>query len=789
MTPAPLPWVAALTPLVFAIVMAVILQQVLALMMGFIGPAMVLGSWWESRRQARMATSAAEDTYALECESHASAVSFARNRERSRALGALPPLHEALGDPLWRRQALVERGVRVGTGWAEVPPGHELAGTGALPGMPCVVDPRENIALVGDENSVDIWRTVALSWILASPARSSHGDSGNLPRQIQGLSEATWVSRLEDVPEDCTVVLVDSGRPTIDLRRAGVDTISIAPDRLSASGALWALQMTGSLEAGSEPRAVPDYARRDQLWCSLSDTSAPWDLVAQGPHTVVWGATGSGKSVTVTTLVQRVLHRYSPQDVVCVLIDFKGGAGLRGLLTFPHTIGAITDMEGRSVSRALAGLHAELLRREKVLHQEGVIDIALLDPSVLLPRLIVCIDEAAWLLATFPDFGSALSDLLARGRSLGIHVVLSTQRVSGVLTHAMMANVSLRICGRVGDESDALTWIPDLTGSQRARVRHMPPGEVLIAGATLRPELAHTVPPTLEPPGHPQSPWRVFADPLPERLSLTPECWALVDDLPAGVHRQLSRTDAPPGSILVVGDSGTGRTTALLTLAAVFSDGARAPSEPLVLWLWWAENALANSRIVMDDADLILRRAGREGAQFLLELWEEGSAILLLSCAPGTPYLRSLSRLARDECVLPGGNPEARPGLTKSDSAVPGRAHYRGEMIQIASGALQIDSSEVTLTAPSSGAIVVTRNPTSWEGAPVVRVVSPEELAREWWEVSAGEEIVLDRVSHLDIRGASAGRIHPPPLPVPEGYLLVWCAGRFSLTSRVWWKD
>lgn len=788
-TPAPLPWVAALTPLVFALVMAVILQQALALMMGFIGPAMVWGSWWESRRQARMANSVAEEAYAREWEGHVTAVSSARDRERTRALRALPPLHEALGDPLWRRQALVERGVRVGTGWAEVPPGHELTGTGAIPGMPCVVDASENIALVGGEHSIDIWRSVALSWMLAAPSPSSGWGHGEPPRMIRGLSEATWVSRLDDVPDNCRVVLVDSGRPTIDLCRAGVTTVSFSPDRLSASTTVWALHLTGSREVAGETRVEPDYARRDQLWCSLSEGGTPWDLVAQGPHTVVWGATGSGKSVTVTALVQRILERYSPRDVVCVLIDFKGGAGLRGLLPFPHTVGAITDMEGRSVSRALVGLHSELLRREKVLHDEGVTDIALLDSSVHLPRLIVCIDEAAWLLATFPDFGPALSDLLARGRSLGIHVVISTQRVSGVLSSAMMANVSLRMCGRVGDESDALTWMPDLTAEQRALVRHLPPGDALVAGATLRPQLRHTVPSTLGPPDVPHSSWTVWANPLPGQFSFTPECWALADDLPAGVHRELSRDHAPPRSVLVVGDPGTGRSTTLETLGALWPDCLRTPWDPLWLWLWWVDNVHGNTRVLVDDADLILQRAGREGAQCLLDLWEESPATLLLSCASGTPHLRSLSRLARDELTLAGGDLEARVVASWNSSRAPGRAQYRGETIQIACGAESLASPEVTTTHPSSRAIVVTRNPEMWRGTPVAQALSPEELARGWWELSESHEIVLDRVSQLDIRGASAGRINPPPLPVPEGHLLVWCAGRFSLATTAWWKD
>ena len=526
---------------------------------------------------------------------------------------------------------------------------------------------------------------------------------------------------------------------------------------------------------------------RETLWCSLSPNSPQWDLVREGPHAVIWGATGSGKSVTVTALVQSLATRYRPESVVCVLIDFKGGAGLRTLQGLPHTIGSITDMDGEGASRALVGLHSELLRRERILHAHGVSDISEVAQEVSLPRLVVVIDEAAWLLTNFPEFPSALSDVLARGRSLGVHVIISTQRVTGALSHAMMANISLRICGRVIDEADALSWIPDLTVSLRDKVRHLAPGEVILAGASLKPAL-HSVARADEPasPGE-RSPWRVWADPLPQEVAITAESWGLVDDVPAGIHRALGHDDAPPASCLVVGDAGSGKTTALHTLASMRTEVIRAPQHPFLLWFWWTHGPGEGS-IVLDDLDFTLTLAGEEGAHVLLEMLQSCRSPLLMSMKPDSRQQRAVARVAEDTIVLAVAKVEAREVLGGVASTIPGRARYREETLQIARGAVALVEEASPRLIPDSGACVITRSPESWAGAPIALVLSPEELARRWNEVADRSDIILDGVSPSDMRGATLGRIHPPPLPIPEPVLLVWRKDRFELTTRAWWK-
>jgi hypothetical protein len=139
--------------------------------------------------------------------------------------------------------------------------------------------------------------------------------------------------------------------------------------------------------------------------------------------------------------------------------------------------------------------------------------------------------------------------------------------------------------------------------------------------------------------------------------------------------------------------------------------------------------------------------------------------------------------------VLPVEKAEAREALQGLHSSIPGRARYRGEVIQIAQGPVPPEEPEWAQVVPGTGACVVTRFPEGWAGAPVFLVLSPEELARRWHEVADHADIILDRVSPLDVRGATLGRIHPPPLPVPDGTLLVWRRDRFELSARAWWKE
>jgi S-DNA-T family DNA segregation ATPase FtsK/SpoIIIE len=198
------------------------------------------------------------------------------------------------------------------------------------------------------------------------------------------------------------------------------------------------------------------------------------DIAKNGPHMLVAGTTGAGKSEFLRTLVCSLALGNRPDALVFVLIDFKGGAAFRGLRGLPHVVGYLTDLDEHLGHRALEALAAEVRYRERLLGDANCRDIdayhAAGEPLGPLPRLAVVIDEFRFLVREMPDFLDRLTDVTARGRSLGIHLVLATQRPAGVVSEDIRTNMGLRVCFRVEDAADstAVLDIPDAAGIGRA---------------------------------------------------------------------------------------------------------------------------------------------------------------------------------------------------------------------------------------------------------------------------------------------------------------------------------
>ncbi|RWZ68182.1 cell division protein FtsK [Labedella populi] len=199
------------------------------------------------------------------------------------------------------------------------------------------------------------------------------------------------------------------------------------------------------------------------------------ELVADGPHGLVAGTTGSGKSELLQSLVASLAVVNRPDEMNFVLVDYKGGAAFKDAVRFPHTVGMVTDLDAHLVERALTSLGAELTRREHLLADVGAKDIedyvAARDrgaPGALapLPRLLIVIDEFASMARELPDFVAGLVNIAQRGRSLGIHLILATQRPSGVVSAEIRANTNLRISLRVTDAADS-TDVIDAPDSAR----------------------------------------------------------------------------------------------------------------------------------------------------------------------------------------------------------------------------------------------------------------------------------------------------------------------------------
>ena len=188
------------------------------------------------------------------------------------------------------------------------------------------------------------------------------------------------------------------------------------------------------------------------------------DLDRDGPHALIAGTTGAGKSELLRTLVVGLAVASSPDHLTFVLIDYKGGSTFDACERLPHVVGVVTDLDEHLANRALRSLHAELRRRESLLRTVGAADLAAyrrLVTSEVLPRVVVVIDEFAALVSEQPDFLHALVGIAQRGRSLGVHLILATQRPSGVISDDIRANTNLRLALRLHDTADAIDVVGD----------------------------------------------------------------------------------------------------------------------------------------------------------------------------------------------------------------------------------------------------------------------------------------------------------------------------------------
>ncbi len=217
------------------------------------------------------------------------------------------------------------------------------------------------------------------------------------------------------------------------------------------------------------------------LRCTLglgADGPVTIDLVRDGPHALIGGTTGSGKSELLRVMIASLATNHDADAVNLVLIDYKGGSAFDACAQLPHTVGLVTDLDAGLGARALRALHAEVRHRERRLRIAGVGDLPgyaaarRTDPALApLPRLVVVIDEFATLATDLPMFLDALVSVAQRGRSLGIHLVLATQRPHGAISEAIRTNTNIRIALRVLDPADSTDVLGDPAAAHLPRHR------------------------------------------------------------------------------------------------------------------------------------------------------------------------------------------------------------------------------------------------------------------------------------------------------------------------------
>ncbi len=181
-----------------------------------------------------------------------------------------------------------------------------------------------------------------------------------------------------------------------------------------------------------------------------------------GPHGLVAGTTGSGKSETLQTYILSLAINYSPDDVGFFIIDYKGG-GMADLFEgLPHMIGAISNLSGSSIKRAMVSIKSENMRRQRVFHEAGVNNINHYtrlvkagETELPIPHLFIIVDEFAELKREQPEFMKELISVAQVGRSLGVHLILATQKPAGTVDENIWSNSKFKLCLRVQDKQDS----------------------------------------------------------------------------------------------------------------------------------------------------------------------------------------------------------------------------------------------------------------------------------------------------------------------------------------------
>ena len=174
---------------------------------------------------------------------------------------------------------------------------------------------------------------------------------------------------------------------------------------------------------------------------------------AHGPHGLVAGTTGSGKSEILQTYILSMATLYHPYEAAFVIIDFKGGGMVNQFAQLPHLLGAITNIDGNAINRSLKSIKAELQKRQKYFAQADVNHIDKYirkykagEVSEPLPHLIIIVDEFAELKAEQPEFMKELISAARIGRSLGVHLILATQKPAGQVNEQIWSNSRFKLC-------------------------------------------------------------------------------------------------------------------------------------------------------------------------------------------------------------------------------------------------------------------------------------------------------------------------------------------------------
>lgn len=298
--------------------------------------------------------------------------------------------------------------------------------------------------LVWDEGKNQAW----LMWATAKPATRCI----RAPRRVAEISDSWW----HQIFAPTTL--------SASQERQGPACIALASLLDLEAGPTFASQLQDPQSAAGSAQSDPSELSPTQLRACLGVGAAgqAWvDLVTDGPHALVVGTTGAGKSELLTSWLVQLAWSQPPEALQLILVDYKGGTCLGPLKRLPHCVDLLTDLEPAATARAIEAISAQLRRREQILRKSNCKDITEYEqlrrhqPSLApLARMLVVVDEFATLAATQEELLEHLLRLAAQGRSLGMHLILATQHPHGALSTSITANAALRVCLRMLDASE-----------------------------------------------------------------------------------------------------------------------------------------------------------------------------------------------------------------------------------------------------------------------------------------------------------------------------------------------
>ncbi|WP_395640075.1 FtsK/SpoIIIE domain-containing protein, partial [Pseudolysinimonas sp.] len=311
---------------------------------------------------------------------------------------------------------------------------------------------------------------------IPATARTFVRVDGGGSAQIGFVRQGTRVSdvRIEPVERATALEVARRLSPVVDIGALVLDESDLPAeigllDLLDPRATLTASQIGERWTENEAPLA--DGRRRDAggLQARVGSTGrGPYalDIRRDGPHALVGGTSGSGKSEFLQSWVLSMAVERSPERLAFLFVDYKGGAAFQVFdrERLPHRAGIVTDLEGHLARRVLRYLGAEIERRERLFREKGVSGLAALeelgDPEAP-PALVVIVDEYATVVDNIPDFEAGMVDIAQRGRALGIHLILATQQPSSVIKGALRANTNLRVALRVADAEDSVNVVGD----------------------------------------------------------------------------------------------------------------------------------------------------------------------------------------------------------------------------------------------------------------------------------------------------------------------------------------